>query len=233
MNGTAQLYDLQKIDVTWEKVRRRLLTIQKLTGETEAVKAARACVEETEGDRHRWHAQQADAELESQSLAARILSAENTLMSGKVRNPKELEALQASAESLRRQRDLVEAKGVDALLQVDELNQQLSAQRAELASVEREWQHSQSGLQEEDLKLRRTFLGLKKKREELVHALPVDLLAQYEDLRRRKAGVAVAAIEQGTCGACHVRVPSGVVSAARGATDLVLCPSCGRILHAP
>lgn len=233
MNGSAQLYDLQKIDAAWEKVRRRLLTIQKSMGETEAVKAARAQVQQTEGDLHRWHAQQSDAELESQSLAVRISSAEDSLMSGKVRNPKELEALQASAESLRRHRGAVEAKGVEALLKVEELNQQLKVQQAELTAAEREWQQGQSSLHEEDLKLKRTFLGLKKKREEVVNGLPAGLSDRYEDLRRRKAGVAVAVIEHGTCGACHVRVPSGIVSAARGSDDLVLCPSCGRILHAP
>jgi len=59
------------------------------------------------------------------------------------------------------------------------------------------------------------------------------LLQQYEDMRERKAGVAVASIENEVCSACNVKIPSGVLSTLRSQSErLVTCTSCGRILYA-
>ena len=53
-----------------------------------------------------------------------------------------------------------------------------------------------------------------------------------EYLRKRKGGVAVAQVEDGNCGACHVSLPTGTLSALHGEAR-VYCPSCGRILYRP
>ncbi|NJN82658.1 MAG: hypothetical protein HC802_10565 [Caldilineaceae bacterium] len=61
--------------------------------------------------------------------------------------------------------------------------------------------------------------------------MDAELLTEYEDLRRRKNGVAVTLIQMDTCGACHMQIPTGVVSSVRSSKNvLVTCPSCGRIL---
>jgi predicted nucleic acid-binding Zn-ribbon protein len=153
-------------------------------------------------------------------------------MSGQVRNPKELESLQASLDALRRQRDSVENQGVEALLKMEELTAAVEAARAALADSDNKWKANQAELIGEETKLKKLFVQCKRQRETLAAALGADL-PRYEDLRQRKGGVAVAALEGTMCAACHVQVPTGVASSARhehGAP--VLCPSCGRILYA-
>ena len=68
-----------------------------------------------------WQAQQRDNELESQTLAARMEETDALLMGGEVSNPKELESLQASLESLRRQRTKADDASVEAMLKIEEL----------------------------------------------------------------------------------------------------------------
>jgi hypothetical protein len=98
--------------------------------------------------------------------------------------------------------------------------------------VQQVWSASQSELTEEENKLKRGYLQLKKQRDTLTESLDKALFQQYEYLRERKAGVAVATIENENCSACHVRVPSGVLSTLRSQSDkLVSCTSCGRILY--
>jgi predicted nucleic acid-binding Zn-ribbon protein len=229
----AKLYELQKTDLTWEKVRRRLVQLRNLLAESDELKQQRKIVADLEAEQQQWQTKQRNEELEAQSLALRIKSSEERLMSGQVRNPKELESLQASVAALRRQRDAVETSGVEALLKQEEITALLAQARATLQQVEEKWKSSQAELLQEETKLKRAFVQLKKQREALATVLAGEQLQRYEDLRQRKAGIAVAAVERGLCGACHVQVPTGVASAARSQVGApVLCPSCGRMLYA-
>jgi uncharacterized protein len=227
----AKLFELQKLDVNLEKARRKLLQLKQTLGESEEVAAARAEVRSTEAELHRWHAAQKDAELGSQSLAGNIAAKETELMSGRVTHPKELESLQANVDSLRRQRSALEDSGVEALVQVETLSKQLAAQQASLAKVEEKWKSGQSELIQEENRYKRIYAQIQQQRDAAAQGLPAADLAFYEQLRSRKAGIAVAPLKNSECGVCHIQVPTGVASALRSRKDeAVLCPSCGRVL---
>ncbi len=233
MADVAKLYELQKIDTTAAKVRRRLGQLKSLLTESDDLKAARVRSASLEQEQQQWQSKQKMAELEMQSLTSRIQESENRLMGGQVRNPKELEALQSSIEGLQRQHGLVETLSVEALLQAEELVGQVATARDQLQTLQQSWSASQTELMEEEAKLKRGYLFLKKQRETLTGNLDKGLLQQYEDMRERKNGVAVASIENEVCSACNVKIPSGVLSTLRSQSErLITCPSCGRILYA-
>lgn len=234
MADIAKLYELQKIDVTAQKVRRRLTQLKTLLVESDDLKRARTQAETLQQEQQQWHGKQKSAELEAQSLAERIKEGEQRLMSGQVRNPKELESLQSSIEALQRQRSAVETASVEALMKHEELHGQVATANDQLQRIQGAWSASQTELTEEENKLKRGYLHLKKQRDSLTESLDKALLQQYDYLRERKAGVAVATVENDNCSACHVRIPSGVMSTLRSQSDkLVSCTSCGRILYRP
>ena len=68
MTDIARLHDLQTIDTYWEKMRRRLLQLQKLLAEPAEVVAARAALVETDASLHGWHGKQTDADLAVHTL---------------------------------------------------------------------------------------------------------------------------------------------------------------------
>jgi predicted nucleic acid-binding Zn-ribbon protein len=229
----GKLFELQKLDLNLEKARRKLAQLKQALGESEEVGGARKVVAETEAELHRWHAAQKNAELESQTLAQQIDAKDKELMSGRVSHPKELEALQANVDALRRQRSAVEDTGVDALLHVETLNQQLATAQESLHQIEEKWTGSQAELLQEDAKYKRIYAQLKQQRDAIAQSFPPADLKYYEDLRTRKAGVAISPLQNGQCGVCHILVPTGVVSAVRSRKDeAVTCPSCGRVLFA-
>ena len=230
MGDASKMYELQRVDLTWLKVTRRLQELQKLLGESEELRNARRQVEEANAALHEWHGKQKNAELEDKSLAERIKSTEERLMSGTVRNAKELDALQHSLEALRRQREVVAEEGVNAMTQAEAIATQLANHKATLASVESGWNGNQTELRQEEAKLKHNAVLLKRKREQVAGTMSEALRERYEAMRKRKAGVAVAVVQNGTCSACHVTIPTGVVNGLRGATTLVACPSCGRYL---
>ncbi|MBX3012769.1 MAG: hypothetical protein KF832_14735 [Caldilineaceae bacterium] len=234
MANIAKLYELQKIDATSTKIRRRLGQLKQLLTESDEVKAARSQATSLEDAQREWHGKQKSAELEVQSLTSRIQESESRLMGGQVRNPKELESLQSSIEALQRQRSALETASVEALLKTEELTSQLAGAHQQFQTVQQAWSSSQTELTEEELKLKRAYLHLKKQREALTTTLEQTLLQQYEHMRERKNGIAVAAVTSGNCTACNVKVPSGVLSTLRSQPDkLLTCPTCGRILYAP
>ena len=230
MDDAVKLYELQRVDSTWTKVARRLQQLQELMGESAELSAARQQVARTQAELSEWSAKQKNAELEDKQLAERIKTTEEKLMSGTVRNPKELDALQHSLEALRRQRESVAEAGVQAMGQVETLSAKFGEEKAALSVIENGWKGNQSGLREEETKLKQNGVLLKRKREQLVGNMNESLRDRYETMRKRKAGVAVAPVQNGICSACHVTLPTGVVNSLRGATSLVVCPSCGRYL---
>lgn len=229
----GKLFELQKLDVNLEKARRKLAQLQQALGESAELGAARKTVAATEAELHRWHTAQKNAELEAQTLAQQIAARDKELMSGRVSQPKELESLQANIEALRRQRSSIEDSGVEAMTQVETLSRQLTNEKQTLQQIEDQWKGSQAELLQEEAKYKRIDAQLKQQREAGAKALPASDLKYYEDLRRRKAGIAVAPLQNGQCGVCHILVPTGVQSAVRSRHgEAVLCPSCGRVLYA-
>ena len=167
----GKLFELQKLDVNLERARRKLAQLKQALGESEELGGARKTVADTEAELHRWHAAQKNAELESQTLAQQIDAKDKELMSGRVSHPKELESLQANVESLRRQRSSIEDTGMDALLHVETLNQQLATAQESLRQIEEKWNGSQAELLQEDAKYKRIYAQLKQQRDTIAQSL--------------------------------------------------------------
>src|SRR5690606_24067943 len=114
MGDAAKKYELQKIDLAWVRVARRLKALMEQLGETEAVREARAQVSATESTLQTWRGKQLDAELEAKQLAQKIAETEARLMSGTVNDHRDLENLQNSLEALRRHQALVDGSALEA-----------------------------------------------------------------------------------------------------------------------
>jgi predicted nucleic acid-binding Zn-ribbon protein len=57
------------------------------------------------------------------------------------------------------------------------------------------------------------------------------LLAKYENIRKRRAGVAVAAVVGSTCRGCHRNIPPQLSIVLQRADSIETCPSCHRIIY--
>jgi len=226
----ARLHDLQRIDTNTEKANRHLQQLKKALAEPVVVQQARASAEASAKALAEWTRKQRELEGESQTLLGRIATSEAKLMGGSVRNPKELEDLQQSIAAMRRQLTGIEESAVEALLQVEEAEKQQGKDAATLASLESQWAVKEQELLAEESKTKRIVLQLRTNRSKVLESISAADVQLYEDLRKRRAGIAVATIVNGQCSACNVKVPTGVVSAAHSPSTPAYCTSCGRIL---
>ena len=229
MSLARTLHALQTVEVTLEAKAQRLREIQAALGETQELRSARAALEEVEAEHRRWQGRQRDLEFEIQELERRIADSESELMSGQIRNPRELEKRQANVESLRRRREELEDALLEAMVAVEELAARREEARAALDRVETHWREDQERLQAEQTAIRGEITRLRAEREGLLQRLSPEALAEYQRLRQRR-GYAVSEVQQGVCQVCGVTLPTSLVQAARRDEELVYCSSCGRIL---
>ena len=169
-------------------------------------------------------------EGEIELIDVKIAGEEQRMFSGAVTNSKELSALQAEVESLKRKKSTIE----DSLLEIMEQRESTSA------TLERLTQERDEA-EKESAELTRTVNGLisdidaetsehEKARGEIAGLVPDGLLDLYEKIREVKGGVGAAALSAGTCQGCHTKIPQKELERIRAEGGLQRCDNCRRIL---
>ena len=68
-------------------------------------------------------------------------------------------------------------------------------------------------------------------RDSVAQSLDARLRSKYENVFKRRAGLAVVTIVNGTCSGCHMYVPPQTINEIRKSGVIHVCPSCQRILY--
>ena len=230
MAALTDLLGLQETDLQLDKAQARLTEIEDSLAETEELTEARATLHEKEAVLADFRAQQKDAEEVVEDVRGKAAEIEKKLYSGQVKNPKELQDLDADLKSLR---ELV-ARREDELLaileQAETADGEASEARATLKEIEDSWRAEQESMLGEKENLAPEAEELKARREGQAVGIDRSVLSLYDAIRARKGGVAVAHLERGMCGGCRITLPVSIMQRVRGGGGIVQCVSCERIL---
>lgn len=232
MSAALGLLRLQKVDSSVNQVEARLEQIRETLENDADLAAARARLgnAETEKDEAEHARQARDIETISQRL--KIQQAEGSLYGGSVRNPKELQDLQADIASLKRHLATIEDLEFDSMVRLETAEDDLRAARAGLDEVGTRLDAEHRQLVEERAKLSRELENLRDERGAALSTVAAEHLQTYERISQLRRGVAVAEISENACRACGTVLTAAEQQNARHTTQLVFCPSCGRILYA-
>lgn len=230
MAQVSDLASLQDYDDVIARLEGELAEARAEIEDSEALEAARGALAEGEERCAGLEREQRRLEGEIDGLVARVEREEGRLYDGSVSLPKELATLQQEIASLRSRLSDVEDTELELL---DSLEAAESARGEARAALEREQaardeKHERLGAV--ITRLEGEVTGTTAQRDACRGRISPAFVAQYEDLRRRKAGVAVAHMQGNTCTGCRVSVPP---SARKRLLDLetpALCPNCERIL---
>ncbi len=232
MSAALGLLRLQQVDIRMSRNEARLQQIQEilendaeLRGAQERLKVAQSRLFDSE---HARRLSEADAAAQQ----AKIAQNESSLYGGSLRNPKELQDLQADISSLKRRLAATEDQELQAMLDVEAAQAEIDTAADSLKQVQARVEHDQQSLIAERGDLAHERERLQAEREAALSAVAKGILDQYEILRKQRRGVAVAEISDGACGACGTTLTAALQQSARHADQLVFCPSCGRILFA-
>lgn len=230
MAAIVDLLSLQDIDLELDKELARLSEIEEALGESEELTQARTTSEEKAAALHTLRVEQKDLELSADEVRNKAAEIEKKLYSGSVKNPKELQDLDADLKSLREETKRREEKLLGMLVQVDEAETELAAANEVRDTLETDWNANQGSLTSEKAEIEPEVARLRALREGEATQFERSLIKLYDLLRERRGGRAVAKVERGMCQGCRITLPMSVLQRARTSNGIVQCVSCERIL---
>lgn len=169
-------------------------------------------------------------EGEIELIDQKIEKEEKKMFSGSVSNPKELSALQAEVESLKRKKGGLEDELLEVMVQREQSNGTLANLEREKGEADSDAQQLGAAVADITGEIDAELSGHSARREEIAATISSDLLDLYDKLRTDKGGVGAAALVGDTCEGCHTKLPAREVERLRGEGGLQRCDNCRRIL---
>jgi uncharacterized protein len=233
MRGLDRLLELQELDSAIDRLEARKRQLE----QGKEMAAARATMEDAEGRLGELRLgvdavmrEQQRLEREIDSMTRKAEADEKRLYDGSIVNIKEMEALQHEITSLRERRSRSEDELLEQMVRRDDLesrareaNTLVQQTRARLEAVGGEAVAELERIEEELAEKRVT-------REKLVPEFHDELLELYEELRGQKRGVAVAALVDGVCQACHEKLSAMELDRLKRTEGVKRCEYCRRIV---
>lgn len=231
MSPFELLVRLQSVDRDWDEKARLYESVKKQLADQSELVSRRTAHGRLADELSATRGDLRDGELALDSLHERVRKVEAELYSGRVRSPKELENLRKDSEHLRRRISQLEDRVLLAMTQVDELEEAARQGEQELRAFEVEWQETRRSLATQHEALRTSLRQLQQMREELRGQLGRAELGLYDELRAKKAGMALSLVKDGICQTCRVTVPTYKARMVESRRGIVTCEGCGRILY--
>ncbi len=231
MSRTSALYRLQKIDTELDQRRAQLAEVSAQLASDPAVQQAQADLTAAQAELAVARRAAKALDDENQSLSAKIKENENRLYGGKVRNPRELQDLQADIASLKKHRDALDDQQLAAIDVMEAAERKEAEAQKTLESVETARAEERRDLLKDKGAVESLIAKLDGEREAALITINSEDRATYDTLRKQKR-TAVVGLADGSCSICGVAPSSSRVQAARAGGELVRCGNCGRILYA-
>ena len=172
------------------------------------------------------------AERELKATEERVAQVNTRLYGGTVTASRELQAMAADVEGLRKRASELEDRALGLMEEREPFDSQMARFDAEVAGLEARRQDLQASLVASEAEVDDDIATLTAQRPKAAGAVPEQLLGTYERLRKRLGGVAVARLTGGRCDGCHLSLPAVELDRIRheSAGTLEYCEQCGRIL---
>lgn len=231
MKPSELLLDLQQIDTESDVNDTRIANIRHDLNDRAEITAIESELAVANHTLSGIESDQKDLELQVEQLRTKLQTEEGKLYGGKVSNSKELTDLTHEVDQTKRQI----AQRDERLMEIMEHAEAARSTRDELSGALTQTvaarQLSDRELKTEGRALVARQAELKEQREAQRALVTPQQLAQYDRLRVTKGGVAAVRIIQRICQGCRVTLPTTEEHRARMSETLVMCSSCGRIVH--
>ncbi len=230
MSSVLELFSLQLLDGEAASLRAALADVESRLSGDEALDDARARLATAADALASTRHEQRRLEAEIADYSARIAPEDRRLYDGSVRNPKELGSIQHEVELLKAARAKLEDELLGVLTRLETETAEHEVLTGEVQQHERRREDDLVTLHAEAERLAGAISEADAKCAAQRTKVPMVSLRVYDDVRRRKGGVAVARITGTMCGACRVALPDAVRRRAMISEIPAQCPNCDRIL---
>jgi predicted nucleic acid-binding Zn-ribbon protein len=227
------LLQLQRVDSTIDRLQGRLAHLP----EQSALDALEARAEELDSQVAERQAvfddvstRQRRLDFEVDTLVQKIRAESGRLYSGVVSNAKELQDISREVEALKRRKSVLEDNDLEVMEERDGVEKQLEALTTDRSSLAAEIERARVARDQAAGETGLQLDAAEAERQRWVPRVDPQLLKVYDTIRASKGGVGAAAMIDGTCQGCHMRLPAQEAERVRTAGGLVRCDECQRIL---
>jgi uncharacterized protein len=232
MSNSSNLYRLQQVDSHLDQSRSRLVEIESILNDSTVITEANGLVVVSESALMAGQKNLRHIEIQVSDQKFKIEQNESTLYGGRIRNPKELQDLQTEAVALKRYLNVLEDRQLEAMLEVEELEQTHKEALMNLNQVRGRFEEEHAHLRAERARLNLQVEKLSLERQAAISSISAEDQLLYDQLRQSRNGVAVTRVVDQSCSACGSMLTPALAQSAHSINQIVRCTSCSRILYA-
>lgn len=226
----ALLYELQTVDTGIVERRRALAGLDDGTGARAELADAEQRLKQAEDTLRQRRTTLRDKELRLATTEQERNDKHSRCYGGTVSDPKELAALERKIAELTALKGKLEEEILRLMDQVEEEEQSVAGLADQVQRLRATLEDREAHYKMDTERLTREIEELGARRTDLVAQLDPSLLKTYDQLRQRLGGIAVAAVVDYTCQACHTAVPRDQADRIGKSATPIRCESCHRIL---
>jgi uncharacterized protein len=224
------LITLQQIDNDIEQVKARTEeTPRRMAGIDSELQSARDGHEIFSKGLDEIKKQRRGLEKEVEQIELKVAKSRTKLM--EVKNNKEYKAMLTEIDDLNRSKGKQEDALLELMEKMDALTIQVREQKKILEKKIADGNTQKGKLEQAGEVCARELAELEGDRKKAVARIDEAHLKQYEFLRDRLHGLALAEVRQAACLACHMQIPHQLYNEIQRCDRVICCPSCLRILY--
>jgi len=223
------LFKLQEEDETLDRLRRLIhegpQRIEELESKVAALKksleADKRRIEEVKRVQRQYEAEVEDGVAHIRKSKARLMT---------IKSNKEYQALLKEIEDTERTNGKKEDKILGCMEEIESVNEIVQDKEKDLSAILNHLENEKSTVDAEVRNAREQIYEVEKHRVDTLKTVDPKLLARYEHIKSRSGGIAVAFVEDATCGGCHMNIPPQIYNELQRGDSLMFCPNCERII---
>jgi len=169
------------------------------------------------------------AELDAQTRRTTITRLK--MQQFETRKNDEFQAIKHEITRYEAELDAFETKELEAMEEVDQFRTKFNQAEAALAITKGLVNEDLARISERKARDEAERKELVEERTKLAAGISDEILPLYERLMRSKDGLALAPLNEGKCGGCHMKLIASTVINVQSEQQITRCEDCGRILY--
>lgn len=231
MNNSEAVYQLQKLHNELIKVSLAIAGFKKAIEDDSSVRLAEITLRAQRGTLLKNEQDQKKLDADSSTLSTKIREDETRLYNGKVKSPKEMVELQQEIAHQKQRLTELEERSFECLTENETLAANVAKAEAELRNMLTTRSSGLENLRADAEESTSDLKKLKASYNEHRAALPAEIIAHFDRLLLSKNNIAVALVDDDSCGVCGTLLSKQVILSSRSAASPNVCPTCNRMLY--
>ena len=203
-----------------------------LTGVESRLSVLESAAAQVQVGRDELGLRQAALEELIEASRSRRTELERRMYGGQVSAARDLQAMDEEVTHLKRRISELEDHEIEIMEALEPIDGELETIRVEREKLWVDRDRLRAAIAEAVVTIDEDLVARAEARVSAAAAVPSDLLARYEKLRKINGGTGAARLVGGSCSGCHLSLSSMEVDRIRKARpdEVILCDQCGRIL---